>query len=158
MKAILQKVLVPVNSSFAVRNIRSAYFDIPWHFHPEYELVLILKSEGKRFVGDSITNFFPGDLLLLGSNIPHWYRNDSVYYKGILNMEAESIVIQFTNNFIGESFFTLPETTGIRAVLENASRGLEISGETRNKISELMCEMIDKEGMDRLIQLMSILN
>src|SRR6476661_3916844 len=99
MRAILQKVPTFVDASFAVQEFRLPHFSVPWHFHPELELVLVLKSEGKRFVGDSIKNFCAGDLVLLGANIPHWYRNDAAYYDDNSLLNAASIVIQFNEHF-----------------------------------------------------------
>lgn len=158
MRAILQKVPTFTDSSFAVQEFRLPHFIVPWHFHPEIELVLILKSEGKRFVGDSIKNFAPGDLVLLGANIPHWYRNDSAYYEGNANLEAVSVVIQFDQNFLGERFFSTPETLSIKRLLQEAQLGLEIHGSTRDRITAMIMEMHDLKGMDKLLRFLSILH
>ena len=74
------KVIPEENSSIMVRHERCTYFDNPWHFHPELELNLILKSSGTRFVGDSILSFKENDLVLLGPNLPHYWKNDERYY------------------------------------------------------------------------------
>jgi AraC-like DNA-binding protein len=158
MKAILQKVPGSGDSSFAVQEFRSGYFNIPWHFHPEYELVYILESEGKRFVGDKIGNFQPGDLVLLGPNLPHWYRNDQVYYTDDPQLQAASIVVQFTIDFLGDTFLFTPEMAKIHQVLQKAQRGLEIYGSLREKIVGMMLEIRSLKGMDRLLQLLAILN
>lgn len=158
MKAILQKVPESIDSSFAVQEFRSGYFNTPWHFHPEYELVYILEGEGKRFIGDKITNFKAGDLVLIGSNLPHWYRNDAKYYTNDNKLKAASIVIQFTTDFLGETFLQSPEMFEIHQILQKAQRGLEIQGSLASKISKMMCEITHLKGMDRLLQLLSILN
>jgi len=158
MKAILQKVPESIDSSFAVQEFRSAYFDTPWHFHPEYELVYILESEGKRFVGDKISNFKPGDLVLLGSNLPHWYRNDASYYENNPALKASSIVIQFTTDFLGDTFLLSPEMFEIHQILQKSQRGLEITGVLKSKVAKMVTEITQLKGMDRLIQLLKILN
>jgi AraC-like DNA-binding protein len=160
MRAIIQKVPTFVDSSFAIQEYQSPHFSVPWHFHPEYELVLILNSEGKRFIGDSIKSFSPGDLVFIGSNIPHWYRNDAVYYDYSNNptLKASSIFIQFTENFLGENFFSLPETFAIRKLLQKTQLGLEIKGEAKEIISQKMIEMPKLKGIDKLLALLSILN
>jgi YesN/AraC family two-component response regulator len=158
MKAILQKVPVSTDASFAVQQFRSAYFDTPWHFHPELELVLVVQGTGNRFVGDHISNFNPGDLVLLGPNLPHWYRNDAVYYEQSSAMEAQSIVVQFTHDFLGHHFFHLPETAAIRKLLDKAVMGVEIYGSTREKVTAMMYAMQETQHMERLLQLLSMLH
>jgi AraC-like DNA-binding protein len=158
MRAILQKVPTFIDSSFAVQEFKLPHFIVPWHFHPELELVLVLKSEGKRFVGDSINNFGPGDLVLLGSNIPHWYRNDAAYYEVNSELEAASIVIQFKQDFLGEKFFATPEAYAIRKLLQEAQMGLEILGQTKGQVTEMIKEMLQLSGMNQLLKFLSILN
>ena len=77
MKAFFEKIPAIEEMSFLARGIVIPYFDAPLHYHPEYELTLIVKGNGKRFVGDSIENFEAGDLVLLGSNLPHFWRNQN---------------------------------------------------------------------------------
>jgi AraC-like DNA-binding protein len=158
MKAILQKIPTTSDSSFAVQNFNVPYFNIPWHFHPEFELVLVRSSTGKKFIGDTITDFEPGSLVLLGSNLPHWYRNDDSYYQTGTDLKAISLVIQFTWNFLGNGAMDVPEFKPIKKLLEKASMGLEITGDTRTSVTSLMKEMNRTSGMDRMILLLSILN
>ncbi|MBO9732676.1 MAG: AraC family transcriptional regulator [Chitinophaga sp.] len=158
MKAILQKVPVSTDASFAVQVFCSPYFDTPWHFHPEYELVLVLQGDGTRFVGDSIADFAPGDLVLLGTNLPHWYRNSAAYYTNDPALQAKSIVIQFNREFLGPAFFHLPETAAIRKLLDKAVQGISINGNTRTLLADKMQQMVHSTGMDRLLQLLSMLH
>lgn len=158
MKAILQKVPESTDSSFAIQEFSSQYFSIPWHFHPEYELVLIRKGEGKRFVGDNIAVFKPGDLVLLGPNIPHWYRSDSVYYNNLPGLESQSLVIQFVEDFLGNQFFQAPETAAIRQVLRKAQKGLELYGSLKEEVTETMLRIRKLTGMDKLMAFLSLLN
>jgi AraC-like DNA-binding protein len=158
MKAILQKVPEYADSSFAVQRFESAYFDTPWHFHPEYELVYIREGYGKRFIGDNISNFKQGDLVLLGSNLPHWYRNDEIYYNNDPSLKVSSIVIQFTTDFLGETFLLTPEMFEIHHILQKSQKGLEIKGSLADKISKMVIEITELKGMDRLLHLLAILN
>jgi hypothetical protein len=38
------------------------YLDVPWHFHPETEIIYIEKGSGTRFVGDHSEAFEKGDI------------------------------------------------------------------------------------------------
>ncbi|WP_344977318.1 AraC family transcriptional regulator [Compostibacter hankyongensis] len=158
MKAILQKVPVTSDTSFAVQEFRSPYFSLPWHFHPECELVLITQGTGKRFVGDHIACFEPGDLVLLGPNLPHWYRSDAAYYEDNPELRAASLVIQFPPDFAGGSFLELPEAEDIGELLKKAVLGVEILGKTRRSVISMMQTLCNLKGMDRLLCLLAILN
>src|SRR5947208_11273787 len=76
MKIVFEKILPAAGSSFAILDKRAAAFDGRFHFHPEVEITLIESSSGRRVVGDSIEQFAPGDLVLLGENLPHQYVSD----------------------------------------------------------------------------------
>ena len=52
MKPQLHKLPLINNTSFLYDQLNCKYFDKPWHFHEEYELVLIDKGKGTKFIGD----------------------------------------------------------------------------------------------------------
>jgi len=93
-------------------------------------LTLILKSEGKRFVGNQVTDFKEGDLVLLGANVPHCWKNDGIGNEN----SARSIVVQFKEDFLGEGFFKNTETQTIKSLLDKAKSGILISGKTQNRV------------------------
>ncbi len=158
MKAILKKVSLPDDCSFVLNNFNGPYFSAPWHFHPEYELILVLKSHGKRFVGDNIGDFYPGDLILVGPGLPHWYRNEPQYYEGLQDIYAESLVIQFNSDFVGKDFLNKPESADINQLLNKAAFGLAVNHKTRQRVADMMLRMQNMESMERLIQLLALLN
>lgn len=99
-----------------------ARFDAPWHFHPEIELTLIVKGAGRRFVGDSVEPFGPGDLILLGPNLPHFWHSE-----GAARGRAHSVVVQFRRDFLGPGFLERPEFADVARLLERSGRGLAFS-------------------------------
>ena len=92
MKIVFEKILPAAGSSFAILDKRAPTFDGRFHFHPEIEITLIETSSGRRVVGDSIESFAPGDLVLIGENLPHQYVSDSASRKS----PAQAKVIQFS--------------------------------------------------------------
>ncbi len=56
-----EDVAPPADASFSLISYDKTIFERGWHFHPEAELTLILESSGRRFVGDHIGDFSPGD-------------------------------------------------------------------------------------------------
>lgn len=143
-------------SSFAafVRNDPAFPFD--WHYHPECELTLITESQGQRLVGDGIADYGPGDLVLLGPNVPHSWRS------GPMKSEAptthRAVVIQFRHNFLGENFFELKEMESVARLLGRAANGLAF-GHTRTgrKVASYIADLPSLVPAKRLAKLLSAL-
>ncbi len=148
--------LVPKSSlySFAVREFKLPSFASPWHFHPECELTYIVASQGRRFVGDSIAAFGPGDLVLAGSNLPHYWRNDTPLQTS--SAFAHSLVIQFREECLGADFLSRPEMDAVRKIMLRARRGLWFIDGNCRKIAELMARMGERQGLERLIDFLTI--
>jgi AraC-like DNA-binding protein len=158
MKPALEHLPKANKESFVVKNFEYDYYPTPWHYHPEYELVSIVESTGRRIIGDHISDFKPGNLALIGPGIPHIYKNDPVYYQPDPVLKARSIVIHFTERSLGDDFLSLPEAAAIKALLEKAATGLDIPGETGRKVNDQLQEIVDCTGMKRLVQFLNILN
>ncbi|GAB2587308.1 AraC family transcriptional regulator [Spirosoma areae] len=159
MKPIIYKTLSSDENSFTVKEIKLPYFDTTWHFHEEFELVLITKSKGKRFIGTHISTFEDGDLALLGPRLPHLYRNDTNYFTNTCaQQEATSTVIHFSRFFLGDRFLSIPEMIPIRQLFERSKKGLDIKGETKVLITEKIKGLLMLNGLERVIHLLTILN
>lgn len=144
--------------SFVVKDFDYGYYPTPWHFHPEYELVLVTESTGKRFIGDSIGDFKPGNLAFIGSNVPHLYRNDARYYHPKSKLRARSIVVHFLEASFGNDFLQIPETKKIKNLFQRAERGLDVVGRTNELISEKMRSLVYTDGFARWLKLLEILH
>ena len=114
MNPVLEHLPKDAEESFVVKDFNYKFYPTPWHFHPEYEIVLVTESTGKRFIGDNISNFSTGNLALIGPRLPHLYRNDAEYYKRNSKLKARSIVVHFLETSFGSNFLSLPETKKIK--------------------------------------------
>lgn len=128
------------------------YFETPWHYHPEYELVLIVRGRGKRFIGNHVSDYDEGDLCLIGPNLPHLYRKDESEKSG------GSLVIHFREDFLGDDFVSIPEMQKIKLLFEKSLMGIQVNGNTRRSAAAMMNKMTEAKGMDRLICLLHLLN
>jgi len=157
MRPQLLKVLKGPDRSF---NVRRDLFPINnrWHYHSEVELIHIKKGEGTQFIGDSIKRFKSGDVILVGANLPHYWRFDDIYYEENTKAVADIRVAHFTENFWGNQFLELPENVNLKAVLEKAKRGLQISGKTKQRVAELLEQLQEAEGPQRIILLIEAIN
>ncbi|MDP4116247.1 MAG: AraC family transcriptional regulator [Bacteroidota bacterium] len=156
MRPQFHKLPLSTDSSFLYMCWECNYFDKPWHFHKDYELVLIDKTEGTRFIGDHVSHFKDGDLALIGPNIPHLYRNNENYYKN-KGLVAKSIFIHFTDDFLGKPFFDLPEMKLVRRLLDRASLGLDVLGKANKYVKQKLTEMKEEIPARRLLSLLDIL-
>lgn len=120
-KPFFEPINAKTDNSFSIRIFEQEAFTSPYHYHPEFELTLITKGNGKRYVGNHMDNFHKGDLVFIGPNLPHCWKTDPGI-KGEIN--ASSIVVQFTNDFLGHDFFNKPELLSIQKLLERSQRGI----------------------------------
>ncbi len=158
MKPLYIKVPKKSEASFEVKDYRNVYFHNPIHFHEALELTLILKGKGTRFVGDHIDNFAEGDLVLIGSNLPHQWRSDLPHNTMESSKNVRAIVVHFNENCFGDSFFKTPELLKISKLLTNARRGLKVEGETHPEVSHLMHLLLKSKGFQRVSILLNLLD
>ena len=156
MKPQLLKITHQPVTSFSVRQ------DIPntnsrWHYHPEIELICFHKGGGTQFIGDNIKKFAKGDVVLLGSNLPHYWMFDE-YSVNADEHIPYSTVIHFQQNFLGERFLLLPESRALKILIEKAQQGILISGKEAESIIILMDSVYRSSGFKRIITLMECLS
>jgi AraC-like DNA-binding protein len=151
MKAILEDIKTNQGiSSFHAFRYQVPYFQFKWHYHPEFELTYIVKGNGYRIVGNSYEPFYDGDLVLLGSNLPHTWSGKA---DGEVNSDA--IVIQFSSEFISP-FLELNESLLIKRMLESSLRGINF--EPDEQLVTKIIEITETNGVDRILKLISILD
>ncbi|MEO9481528.1 MAG: AraC family transcriptional regulator [Maribacter dokdonensis] len=146
-------------NSFLARQDTIPCIEQDWHFHPEIELIYFLKSSGTRYVGNSIGNFNEGELYLIGSNVPHLFRNHREYYEDMgENEAADLIVVKFDIDFLGETFRELPEAKRLQKLFENANRGLKFSKAATYLVHTHMMGLVCSTGLSRIVGLLKILD
>ncbi|QDK83130.1 AraC family transcriptional regulator [Spirosoma sp. KCTC 42546] len=158
MKALFEKVMINEQSSALVRRFQLPYFDAPWHYHPEYELTYIISSYGRRFVGDHVEPFQAGDLVLLGPDLPHFWRNDEEFYQAKPGVQAESVVVQFPASFDEQVLAAMPEAGAVRQLLHRGRFGLRFSQAISESVALLMVQLTEQTGLGQVVSLLTILN
>lgn len=157
MEPRLEKIIHPSHHSFHVRIFDEKHFISPWHFHPEVEIILITAGYGTRFVGDSIKNFYPGDLCIIGKNTPHVFLSDHDFHMPDNQQSCKALCIHFSEEFWGPGFYELPEMIRIRELLSLSARGIRIIKKTRSKLERMILNFPEKEGVARISHLLAIL-
>lgn len=143
---------------YDMQKVTKPYFIVPWHFHPEIEIMLVTSGKGTRFVGDSIEYFEPYDLVMLGPNLAHVWKNDQEHYREGAGLTAQCIYTVFTEESFGKDFFNIPEMSKVKQLLSKSSRGIKFEGKTKLRVTEKILESFHQTGVEQFISLVGILN
>lgn len=141
-------------SSIYVKRTYQPYVEGHWHFHKEYELIYFIQGHGMRIVGDHISHFQSGELVLVGKWLPHLWRNDTDDQK---EEYTDFVVIKFTEDFNGVNLFTLPEFTEIRSLLNRANRGIKFDPKILPKIHSSFLDLSNSNSIEKLLHFLGIL-
>lgn len=154
MKPHFHKVPVPIQDTFSIRHDIVPNFGKLLHYHPELELHYTIKGEGIRLIGDNISHFTAGEVILVGENLPHaWRSKEDENFEN----EVEAIVIQFSPHCLGKDFFQLPETYRVPRIFELAKKGLRIQGYSGEKVRQLMVKSLEASRFERILCLLDII-
>lgn len=129
----------------------------PLHYHAENELMFVHKSYGTRFVGDSIQEFQDGDLVLLGSQLPHYWKFDQKFRGKDPPYRAKATVIHFPENFFATQVEEYPEFAAIKQLLRQARRGVHFGPETAQLLEAQVLELHGLSNFEQMICFLKIL-
>lgn len=145
-----QRIHTPATSSWLC-SVHRVRFDLGLHTHPEVELTLITSGRGHRLVGDSIETYGPGDLVLIGSQLPHAYLSPPG------TTDNSAIVAQFSRDFAGPEFLKMPEFAGVGRLLDRADRGLAFPADSVTSTIEHMHAFPTMNDANRTLSLIRVL-
>jgi AraC-like DNA-binding protein len=155
MKAQLE-IVRSSSTSFVAFERKDPSFPFLWHYHPEHELTLIVDSQGQRLVGDAIADYGPGDLVLLGPNLPHSWRSGPV--RADAQTIHRAVVVQFLPEFLGSKFFALEEMNSVAHLLDRSSCGLAFgSTPTGLDVARRLRTIVSQLPAQRLLTLLTVL-
>jgi AraC-like DNA-binding protein len=157
MRIVQTEITPGINSHLTLIERDESFFKAPFHFHPEFELVYIVESYGKRIIGDSIEPFSAGDMVFIGSGLPHIWQNDEIFYKRS-DLKAKAIVLYFNKNIFSPVFFQMEEALKLKEFFQNASRGIRICEKTKEIIVKKLEALLEKKDFEKVIGLFEILD
>jgi AraC-like DNA-binding protein len=158
ISAELENIEIKQKTSFNVGTYHDSFFRRSWHYHPEFEFLLITKGYGTRMTGDHFEKFQEGDLVLLGGNLPHAWISDPHFLEKKNNDVCESIFIQFRKSVFGTHFIDMPEMESIRTILQKAERGIKILGTNKAEITRQMLSLKNQSPLEQMLTLIRILD
>ena len=146
---LFEKIVTPDNS-FLRAFIREEELDFCWHYHPEYELTLILQSSGKRYVGDCVSDYHTGYLVLVGPDLPHTWKSNA-------NEKGKAVVLQFSRDCLGNDFFDIHEMRSVCDLLDSSKCGIQFEIDQSNAIYEKIVNIASIDGNLRVLMFLEIL-
>lgn len=158
MQPRFHKIHFQPEHSFNVRHDVVKHFTNEWHYHPEIELIHIVRGSGRQFIGDNVHHFKANDMFLLGANLPHLFRPEEKYLSKGSKLKMEAIIVHFTPDCLGGDFFLLPESRELSRLLNRASRGVRVKDRTRMAVGELLQQLTCAKNTERIILLLKILH
>ena len=156
MKLIVERQSPIVASELvACEIVRGADFGCVWHRHPECEITLVRHGGTERWVGGKLTPLKPGDLVMLGSDLPHDYRNDP--FPHARRGPVEALVVQFMPQLLGEGWMKHASMEPMQKLFHRARLGLEVTGLTRKVAARHVTRIVKATGMRRVVLLLQLL-
>lgn len=155
MRSVFEKLTQSPDEGFVFKSLRGTGCDCPWHFHSEHELILVLKGVGYRIIGDNISRLAPGDIVLVGANLPHVYKYDD--HLPAPRRNPHCLLLQF-DTALWTGILELPAFASVRRLLRRASLGLCAAGPTGVEVQRLMQRMNKGGGVKRVATFLDILD
>lgn len=153
-----EQVLIPGGSPIRVKWNDYPHFTYPWHFHSELEIVYVIRSYGVRFVADSMEKFEEGDLVMVGSQVPHYWKNDEAFHQGNSDLKVNAVVIQFSADFLDRSISNYPELSHLKELFVRAESGICFTPSFSKNVGELVLSLVKSENFDRFISFLKLLD
>lgn len=154
MKANLERIRPDSGGVIKISGRCDPSFDYEWHYHPEVELTLIKGSRGIRYVGDSVETYQDGDLILVGSMLPHSWQSDMATSA---DGRHRSICVQFPPRLLDPLVGAVPEAKPIQQFVTAAERGYAFGEMTRKLVENMMGDLRALSPRRRFAVLVDIL-
>lgn len=152
-----QLIDITFKDTIQIKKVDKFYLDNPFHFHHLCELVWIEKSFGKRVVGDNVDNFSDGDLVLMSPNLPHIWQNDSIFFRKKKGYRSKAIVIYFPSDFVSNLSDDPLVIRPVEELTHRASRGLRFYGLTHQKVTNILSNISNSNGLKKIIDFLNII-
>ena len=157
MHAVFEKFEPDPEHSFFVNDLTIDHFISPLHFHPQIEITYMIKGTGIRFAGESVQSFLPGEIVLIGANVPHAFISNSEHYNREETEISRAIYLLFSKEMFGETFLSMPENQFLQNIFLDANRCFKITDAEASGLSGLMYGIAARKGFERLDSLMQLL-
>jgi AraC-like DNA-binding protein len=153
--AYYEHISIPDGASFLWRTDDYPWRRNVWNYHPEIEIHLIRSSSGLCYIGDYIGNFEPGQLVMVGSNLPHNWITLPADGKRI---SRRDVVLQFHPDSFLSASKGIPELASLQSLFAQAKLGLEFMGSDARACAIILEKIGEHRGLKRFGLMMELLD
>ncbi|WP_431101229.1 helix-turn-helix domain-containing protein [Roseateles noduli] len=154
MRAFFEHIRINPGESWSLQCKDFAEIPFLWHYHPEFELTLVMNGCGQRYVGDSVEPFESGDLVMIGPNQPHsWASNGRLQAA----LPIQAVVAWFSLHWLDRLVEQWPEMMSLEVLRRASNRGIRFSRKISLKVRPLMLSLPTTHAARRLPLLLTIL-
>jgi len=157
MHVVFEKFETNPEHSFFVNDLIVNHFLSPIHYHPQIEITYIIQGTGMCFAGESVQPYQPGEIVILGDNIPHAFISSRDHYNTEKPKISRAINILFSKEMFGDTFLSMPENQFINSVFSDAKRCIRFSRKKSSELTSLIIKLSTTKGFERLDLLLQIL-
>ena len=158
MKIMRKNIGLPDQSTLKLKFGDSPFLIHPWHYHSEYQIIYLPESTGIRFVASHIEPYGPGDMVMVGGNLPHFWQNEDCSYSEGSLLRTNRIVVQFPHDFLKPNIETYPEFQSIRNLLLRSEKGIRFLPPHNVEIGEMLLDLPGLSGLRQIIRFIEILD
>lgn len=148
----IQQEICPINGEdlFIILDRPNVKFEYPIHCHPEYEINVVINSNGTRVVGDSEESFSGLDFVMLGPYVSHVWKSEQE--------NNHEITIQFSGDLLNFHIMNKRLFMPIKQLLMDSMQGLHFYGEEAERIKDEIMDLTKMQGFQTATKFLNILN
>ncbi|MGK5031642.1 helix-turn-helix domain-containing protein [Janthinobacterium sp. MDT1-19] len=154
MTPLFEQVTIPAGHSWGLLWRELDTIPFIWHYHPQFELTLTVNARGQRYIGDHLGDFEPGDLVLLGPNLPHtWSASERIDSA----QPMLAVVVWFSLEWLEQLAACFPELHSLRQLAARAGPALHFSSATSARSAAKLLQLQALPAPQRLPLLLDVL-
>ncbi|RPD99991.1 AraC family transcriptional regulator [Aureibaculum marinum] len=151
MKVLPFKIPKPEHATFIFQKDTDSIFYDKLHQHEEIQLSLIVEGQGTLIIGDTINYYNAGDILIIGSNLPHVFKSDIK-----ASETSEMLTLFFTETSFGEHFFHLEPLKEAASFFKRSKYGFKIKS-NKKQLRKLFKRLENNTKFNQFLLFLKIL-
>lgn len=150
MKVLPFKIPKPDKDAFVFQIDHEELFYDKLHQHEEIQISYIVEGKGTLVAGDSVNYYSAGDIIVIGSHLPHVFKSEEQTSKSLM------LTLFFLHDSFGEDFFELPELRELKPFFNRSKYGFKISS-SAEEIHSLFHQLKQSTKLNQFIILIQLL-